>query len=126
MLLNEKPEDVVVGLEDYTKRKGGHKFYGATAADRKLKELGGCLRRDLCLLGHFEVMEIPPSNVKKIFCNQGQAKKQQMVDAYHEVYNMPNLLQALNINHRSYKNVPKGVDDLVDSFAVAMCTIHYF
>lgn len=120
----------VVGLEHYAFAAG------PTRGDSTLKELGGILRRQLCHLGH-RVIEIVPSQVKRIFCQKGDAKKKDMYRAYRELYRLPDLLPLMNIRSDDadappprkrvrttpVNEVPHPVEDLVDALAVALAVI---
>jgi len=130
----------LVGLEHYAFAAG------ATRGDSTLKELGGILRRQLCHMKH-RVVEIVPSQVKRIFCQKGDAKKKDMYRAYRELYHLPDLMQLLNIRaseptapakkkqktsraSKASPRAPKSIDDvshpvedMVDALAVAMAVI---
>lgn len=115
----------VIGVEGYSYNAR------ATEADTKLKELGGCLRRQLCLNQH-EVMEIPPSTAKKVFTGDGRATKEKMYQTARTTFGLPNLFTLLNISSdhtldhqvmHDGKKVPHPVDDLVDSLAIGLSTL---
>jgi Holliday junction resolvasome RuvABC endonuclease subunit len=96
-----------------------------TQADTFLKELGGCLRLSLCRMKH-TILEIPPSTVKKIFTQNGQASKVDMYKTFVETYHLPDLFALLNIGDEDKKidktldHVPHPIEDIVDALAVAM------
>lgn len=130
----------IVGLEHYAFAAG------ATRGDSTLKELGGILRRELCHRNH-RVIEIVPSQVKRIFCQKGDAKKKDMYRAYRELYRLPDLMQLLNIRAseplaprkkkqktspaaavsprvpKTVEDVSHPVEDMVDALAVALAVI---
>ena len=110
----------IVGIEHYS-FKSSSPF--ATAADTTLKELGGCLRRSLCQMGH-NIMEIPPTTIKKVFTHGGGAKKTDMYMAYAQRYFMPSLYRLINIEEDpDAKVIPHPIEDVVDALAVAMTTL---
>lgn len=107
----------VAGIEGYS-------FYTkATQADTTLKELGGILRWELSKAG-VDMMEIPPSVIKKLFSGKGNATKQQMYTAYCQQFAGPSLYDMLNIpfnpKTKSKNLPPHPIEDLVDGLAVAM------
>ena len=53
-----------------------------------------------------------PTSVKKVFTGKGNAKKEQMVDRFHELFPHVQLDKVLGI-----KEYAKPIDDLVDGFA---------
>lgn len=61
-----------------------------------------------------------PSQVKKNFTGKGNAKKDMMVDRFHEVFPHIKIHEILGI-----KEMAKPIDDLVDSFAVMLCHEHF-
>lgn len=110
----------VAGIEGYS-------FYTkATQADTTLKELGGILRWELTKAG-VDMVEIPPSVVKKLFSGKGHATKQQMYTAYVQQFAGPCLYDMLNIpfNPKTKpKNLPPHpIEDVVDGLAVALSTL---
>jgi hypothetical protein len=121
---NNSQKNKVIGVEGYS--------YNAkpTEADTKLKELGGCLRRQLCLNQH-ELMEIPPSTAKKLFTGDGRATKEKMYQVARTTFGLPDLFALLNISAQPLdhqimhegKKVPHPVDDLVDSLAIGISTL---
>lgn len=140
---NRPEQPMVVGLEHYAFAAG------ATRGDSTLKELGGILRRQLCHMKH-RVLEIVPSQVKRIFCQKGDAKKKDMYRAYRDLYHLPDLMALLHIQPgdtslvaeppkkkkkpakaplktasvpKDPDDVPHPVEDLVDALAVALSVI---
>lgn len=131
---------MVVGLEHYAFAAN------ATRGDSILKELGGILRRQLCHLGH-QVVEIVPSQVKRLFCQKGDAKKKDMYRAYLDMYRLPDLCALLNLSvvddpepkkvtkkamalaaapkkpKVCHDTVPHPIEDMVDALAVALSVI---
>jgi Holliday junction resolvasome RuvABC endonuclease subunit len=105
---------VKLGIEHYAYSAGG------THSDSTLKELGGILRRQLCHSKH-NIVEIVPSQVKRIFAQQGNAKKNDMYKAFLDIYKLPDLRPLMNVDIR--KNIMHPIDDMVDAFAVAMSVL---
>ena len=97
-----------------------------TQADSILKELGGCLRRDLCRLD-YNITEIPPSTIKKYFTGMGNAKKLDMYKWWRNEYKLPCLYRLLGLCQEDKtlpeKDIPHPIEDIVDSFAVALTTL---
>lgn len=109
----------LIGIEHYS--------YGSmsTMSTTRLYELGGCLRMWLHAL-HHQVMEIPPSTIKKLFSKHGQAKKERMLKAYQEEWKLPNLFPLIGLNADKYKHPPHPIEDMVDSVAVVFSMIMMF
>jgi hypothetical protein len=111
-------QDKLVGIEGYSYNSK------STQADTFLKELGGCLRLSLCRMKH-NIMEIPPSTIKKIFSTQGQSTKNDMYKAYQEKFYLPDLFSLMNIGKvEEFKDVPHPIEDLIDSLAVALSVLY--
>jgi len=109
----------IVGIEGYS-------YYSqASQADTILKELGGCLRMNLCYAGH-QILEIPPSAVKKIFSGDGKSNKNKMYRHGRNDYGLPDLFRLMNIGEERdcmadpAKDIPHPIEDLVDSLAVTL------
>lgn len=105
------PARTVVGIEHYA--------YSAstTSAYTKLMEMGGHMRVTLCQKG-FQTYEFSPSYVKRIFTNSGKASKHEMCDRMVDDLGM-DLFSWIGVDVRSNKSLGP-VDDMVDSFAVAL------
>lgn len=117
---DNRKKNKLVGIEGYSFKSK------ATQAETALKELGGCLRRSLCHFQH-EIMELPPSTVKKIFSGVGKSDKNEMYRCYRETYRLPDLFKCMNIaaSDQVYlddpeKNIPHPIEDMVDALAVAL------
>ena len=111
-----KVDNSVVGIEGYS--LGGM----GTSATSMLCELGGCLRMQLCELGQ-PIYEIPPTSIKKIFSKSGKADKDVMYKAFKGIYGLPDIHPMANLVEAKYKHVPCPINDIVDSFAVALLLI---
>lgn len=116
----------IIGLNSEKKKVVGIENYSfssqSTQADTILKEMGGIIRMFLCMNGH-QILEIPPSQIKKTFTNKGSADKNDMYENYLTVKGMPNLLKLMNLENKKYKKVPHPVEDMVDAFATALCVM---
>ncbi len=138
-----KPK-TIVGIEHYAFS------VTATRGDSTLKELGGILRRELCYAGH-QIVEIVPSQVKRIFCDNGDSKKKDMYKAYSDLYKLPDLFAIMNIKRvvdtnggletvakkkksekptiktprkkRAADDIPHPIEDMVDALGVVMAVI---
>ena len=80
-------------------------------------ELGGCLRMKLCEQGH-EILELAPTQVKKMFTGQGKSTKDDMYERFKE-WSIP-LFDLLGLKESKYKHVPHPLEDMVDAIAVAI------
>lgn len=89
-ILRQHRSKTIVGIEHYAFS------VTATRGDSTLKELGGILRRELCYAG-YPIVEIVPSQVKRIFCDKGDAKKKDMYKAYSDLYKLPDLFIMMSI-----------------------------
>lgn len=110
----------VVGIEGYS-------FYSkATQADTALKELGGILRWEVSR-HKVDMIEIPPSVNKLLFSTKGHATKYEMYQAFKTLFQGPDLYDMLNIHFNpkaKLKNLPPHpIEDLVDSFSIALSTL---
>jgi len=115
---SNKHQNKLVGIEGYSFNSK------ATPADTFLKELGGCLRLSLCRMKH-NIMEIPPSTIKKIFSAQGQATKKDMYLTYTDKFNLPDLFSLMNLGEKNdFKDIPNPINDLVDALAVALSVMY--
>jgi hypothetical protein len=123
--------DKVVGVEGYALQAGSGNKNANKFCRTKLQpsticltELGGCLRMLLCGLNH-EMLEIPPTTIKKMFADMGLATKDQMYQAYLKTFHLPDLCLLLNLKpYEKYKHIPHPVEDLVDSLGVALTLLH--
>lgn len=114
-LIGPNTKDHILGIEGYSYQSS------STPADTMLKELGGCMRWLLCTMKH-NILEIPPSTVKKMFSGEGKSTKVQMYQAFVQKYNLPDLFHAMNLK-RPKTNILHPIEDIVDAFAVAMTTM---
>jgi hypothetical protein len=91
----------------------------STLATTLLYELGATLRMSLVQAG-LSVVEFPPTTVKKLFCGNGRADKGDMYRMFESI-GMPDPFGAIGLKASNmYSHVPHPVEDMVDSFAVAM------
>lgn len=112
----------VVGIEHYSLRSQIHGY--STQADMKLKELGGVLRTLLHAHG-YTVKELPPSTIKKMFADKGHASKDDMYNALHSRFQLPDLCALLSLDRTTYTHVPHPVEDMVDSLATALTVLAF-
>lgn len=75
-----------------------------------------CLIKQYMDINHIPFTTPTPSQVKKNFTGKGNAKKDAMVDKFHELFPAIKLHEMLKI-----KEMAKPIDDIVDSHAVLKC-----
>ncbi|AWY10188.1 RuvC-like Holliday junction resolvase [Vibrio phage VAP7] len=93
----------------------GYAMGGKSNRVFQIGECTGQLKQELYNLNiDYEI--IPPTQVKMQFQGKGNAKKEQMIDCFNELWGIK-LHQQLLLN----KEYEKPVDDLVDSFANLIC-----
>jgi Holliday junction resolvasome RuvABC endonuclease subunit len=118
--IGENDGNTIVGIEGYSFSFGFKK----TSSQSTLMELGGIIRMLLSTHGHCTI-ELSPSNVKNLFCGIGNAKKLQMYECYQNRFHLPKM--ELLIGLKSDKNkLSNPIEDLVDSFAVAISLLGSF
>ncbi len=127
-IIGESNAKTMIAIEDYAYKvrvRSKNNFQcGYTEAQRKLTELGGILRWSLMQRG-FNLYEIVPSKVKRLFSSYGGAKKFNMCNTYEDILHMPSLYEMLNIKRRETSNsTPHPIEDMVDAFAVAISVMY--
>lgn len=95
----------------------GYAMSGKSNRVFQIGECTGLLKQELYNLG-IEYELIPPTQVKMLFHGKGNAKKEQMIDRFNELWDIKLHLQ---LNLDIDKPYAKPVDDLVDSFANLIC-----
>jgi len=107
-------EWTVCGIEHYA-------FSKNTSSASTLMELGGVIRT-LLSIQNYNVVELAPTAVKKMFSGNGKANKEIMNQIFIEKYKIPKI--DLMIGLKDSKTVSHPTEDLVDSFAVAISCIY--
>lgn len=82
-------------------------------------EIGAYIRM-LLITRNCRLIEIPPSQIKKQFTGNGKSSKEEMYIKYKSL-NYPSLYKLLGMDKTKYKKVPHPIEDIVDSFAIALC-----
>jgi Holliday junction resolvasome RuvABC endonuclease subunit len=113
---NNTHNNKIVGIEGYSFNSKMSSSFST------LMELGGCLRTALSL-GQHRAVEITPTSVKKQFTGCGKVDKNGMYKAFQKTHYLPPLEKLIGIGDHEYCNTPHPIEDLVDAFAVALCTL---
>jgi len=93
--------------------------YGSTNSQSQssLYENGGVMRNKL-YNSNYQFQEIPPTVIKKHFAGKGNANKPTMYEQYKTLKRFPELYDLLNIKEPANGDIPKPIEDLVDSLAI--------
>jgi len=103
----------IVGIEHYALSKSPFQ----SSSQSCMIELGAVIRHQLFQRVPI-VVELAPTQVKRMFSGQGCATKKEMYQAYLTLYQLPSLMTMVGLT-REYTDMPKPPEDMVDSLAVA-------
>lgn len=118
--IGENDGNTIVGIEGYSFSFGFKK----TSSQSTLMELGGIIRMLLSTRGHVTI-ELSPSNVKNLFSGIGNAKKIAMYKCYQTRFHLPKMELLIGLKSDTNK-LSNPIEDLVDSFAVAISLLGTF
>ena len=107
-----------VGVEHYPFAIGRFQ----SSSQSVMIEIGAVLRWSL-FQKVTHLVELAPTQIKRVFSGLGKATKEDMVDAAVRKYKIPCIHKMLGIDNTDRKFAAKPVDDAVDAIAVAFCTM---
>lgn len=117
MIMNAVGNAPTVAIESYAHAVGRFQ----SSSQSVLIELGAVVRWSLFRQVK-RLVEVPPSQAKRVFTGLGKSTKEEMVECALKTYKLPCVHKLLGI-HSDRKTVAKPVDDVIDAIAVAFCAL---
>jgi Holliday junction resolvasome RuvABC endonuclease subunit len=111
LILTSIPQDITSAYIE------GYAFGPSANMAFSIGECTGLLKYKFEKRFGFELKTSPPTQIKKFATGSGTAKKRQMVDQFMK--NEFNIYHSFFLIDDGDKNIPKPIDDLVDSYWIA-------